>query len=338
MELRKNKKIYIAFMLLALTLLIAITSAVYAKYTTREEKKDNQVKADPFYFTSNLLDGADTERTVEIYGKNASIPFTVQNYVDDGHVNQDDITYSISMSTSLSGVELKMVGDSGILEDLPTSPKLAGATQGVDQYTLELTNATFNDSDTITVTIASKRNSDGSGYIKTLKLNFVLRHANPNNLQYIIEDSNIYTRLIVMSNIAIDAKNIEIDWSDINGDGRGHIFQVDCTSRYVLDEISDTSNPNKRSFALTTNNPATTTEGYLNSCTVTQPIKSMQSFSIIFYKMKGETFSCVSEQGKITVDGETRYVATEIADSDTGETTYTITLKYEAKNPTPSAP
>ncbi len=310
MERQKKKKIYIAIFLLAVAVAIVVLSIVYAKYISNKKYKENQVKAENFYFTSDLIgDDEGIEKTIDVYGSTA-IPFSVHNFLDTKRVNANDIQYEVSYTQSWTDadstpdIEMNYKNDSNADVTVgagTTVQRTMSAGSAVEHsYVIHINNVDAygegEENDKITVTIRSLRSDEGEGYVKTMTLTFVL-HKDKYDLMYYVEDGPIYTRLVVMSNVDIPAGQILIDWSLLNQSG--NVFQVDTTSQYLLEEDADGVH------ALDKNKPGE----YLSQCHIMQEIRSMESFALFFYKVPKDGITCVGgskqdPKGAQVIEGE----------------------------------
>ncbi len=316
MEVRKRKKLYIILSLLAVAVLVAVLSVVHAKYIFDKINRENQIKAENFYFTVDLLGHAEdislgnteeTTKTIDVFGQSA-MSFSVQNYFDELRINSTDVKYTVSMQTDIEGAELSC---GGAVADSFTKT-LSGGSKASEAFTLALPND-YEHLAEAEITVKAEKDSSGVGYEKTMTLKFVM-HKYAYELLYRIDDEgndSEYVSLVVMSNIDVQKDSIIIDWQTVNS--TGNRLQVDSTSSYILTD-----------GVLSGKNDPAIQGGFLKEVVITEDISAMQSFSLVFYKSpKG--FSCTGDESvnpiyvepnsqnsyfgvsRVTVDGKTTY-------------------------------
>ncbi len=326
MGFAKKRKIYIsiAVALVVLATIAVAFSTVYAKYVKNERFRENQIKAENFYFTVDIFENEEeAEKTIHIYGIVSQIPFSVQNYFDSKRVNEEEITYEIKMEgvEVTSGISLHEVDNSEISENSYT---LNGDAEETHQYYLQMADgAQYSEGDTAVITIKS---TNPSSYEKEMKLNFVF-HNNSDDLLYRVEDQegSPYAKLIIMANRTIPDEAIEVNWETINKDA--NVLMVDTTNPHVLDVTP--SEVNDSSLELKTNDPQPQ-GGYLSSIKITEELRELESVMIYFFKddMNKDYSTDKDDNGVYKSISALKTVA-----EGSGEASYKITLE-ERKEPT----
>lgn len=269
-ENRAGKKVIIRRIALIALLCVFITSlslltGVFAKYMKELRSVNNQIRANDFYFTIDILGDTNEytqlSRDINLYGTDSkTVFFTVQNYFDDLRINDEAIKYTVAASCD---------------NDAYTAYSLTGAASGTlpasaqtnEVYTLSIP-AGYASTDgtptTVTVTVKSS-----SPYTKTMKLNFILNSSEA-DVTYRVEDNagDAYATLIVMAGKAVNANAVTVDWSAVNA--TANVLQVDSVSKNILDS----------NVTLTTND----TTSYLKSATITKALAKQESVKIVFFK------------------------------------------------------
>ncbi len=326
--MKTNKKTIIsmaALLLVTLVTAVAIFSAnVYSKYLKDKEYEQNQINAEGFYFTVDLLgnthDAASLTEEIELHGgSRQDIPFHVRNYFDSIRITPTATQYALTLQTELNGVQLKK-GETALLTSDGTQTQytteqqsIAGAAQTEDAYTLvvpELENEDLRDKNNeITITVSST-----IPYAKEMKLVFTVQMYE-HDVEYYVLDSvgSPYAELVILANVDVLAGAVTVDWSELNVEG--HVFQVDTTNDYVLDV----------DLTLTTNNPDADADpnDFLSKIRLTQGMESMESISIYFFKSDWSKNYEITRENKIG--------ATEIVGE--GNSTYTIELTAATTTP-----
>ena len=223
--------------LAVVVVLLCLVGGLAAKYVVVDNKDDNQISANDFYFSIDLLSATDqyagqdenkiTERTIHLYGATqTSLSFKVRNYFDDLRINPADITYTISY-TADSGVPAVLEsGNSQVTSG--ASYTLTHGIQDFDEFVVSAPNNTVEGGE-IEVTVASS-----VPYVKTMTMTIVL-HPQKYDVLYRVEDSvdSPYATLIIMAGKqdGVAAGKIKVDWSAINT--TANVLQVDSTNTFV---------------------------------------------------------------------------------------------------------
>ena len=217
--------------------LSCLIGGLAAKYVVTDTKEGNQVSANDFYFSIDLLAATDqyagqdenliTERTVELFGTTqTSLTFKVRNFFDDLRINPKDINYTISYKAD-SGVPATITsGGSKVTSG--SAYTLTAGSQDFDEFTVSAPNNQV-EGGKITVTVASS-----SPYTKTMTLTVIL-HPQQYDVLYRVEDNagDPYATLIIMAGKpnGVAAGAINMDWSAINASA--NVLQVDTTNTFV---------------------------------------------------------------------------------------------------------
>ena len=217
--------------------LLCLVGGIVAKYVEVGSSDENQVSANNFYFTLDLLAATDqyagkdentiTERTINLYGATqASVRFDVRNFQDDLRYTGKNITYTVSYSAD-SGVPAKMT--SGGQEVTSGSTYiLAGGAKSHQEFTVSASENKV-DGGKIVVKVASS-----VPYVKEMTLTIVL-HPQQYDVLYRVEDApgDPYATLVIMAGKAggVAAGKINMDWSAVNA--TANALQVDSTNTFV---------------------------------------------------------------------------------------------------------
>jgi len=263
----KRKIILLAAICLAVVALGGIVG-VGAKYIKEFASVRNQIRANEFFFTVDLLgdtqEYSDLDKEIHLFGGEAkSLTFNVQNYFDDLRINDKNITYTVSATcnTSYNGFTLTQGGNTPA-----ASYTLTKDVANHQAFTLALAEgyATLEQNSVVTVTVRST-----VPYTKTMKLKFVL-HGQPEPVVYRVEDQPgaTYATLIVMVSEPVAANQLALNWSSVNQNA--NVLQIDTNNKYVLDDTLE----------LTTNTPGT----YLQGATLTRSLQEKESMQIYFFK------------------------------------------------------
>lgn len=224
--------------LAVVVVLLCLVGGLAAKYVVVDNKDDNQISANDFYFSIDLLSATDqyagqdenkiTEREIHLYGATqTSLSFKVRNYFDDLRINPADITYTISYKAT-AGVPavLKSGNDQEVASG--ASYTLTHGIQDFDEFTISAPDNTVEGGE-IEVTVASS-----VPYVKTMTMTIVL-HPQKYDVLYRVEDSvdSPYATLIIMAGKrdGVAAGKINVDWSAINT--TANVLQVDTTNTFV---------------------------------------------------------------------------------------------------------
>ena len=223
--------------LAVVVVLLCLVGGLAAKYVVVDNKDDNQISANDFYFSIDLLSATDqyagqdenkiTERTIHLYGATqTSLSFKVRNYFDDLRINPADITYTISYKATAGVPAVLESGNSQVTSG--ASYTLTHGTQDFDEFVVSAPNNTVEGGE-IEVTVASS-----VPYVKTMTMTIVL-HPQKYDVLYRVEDSvdSPYATLIIMAgkHDGVAAGKINVDWSAINT--TANVLQVDTTNTFV---------------------------------------------------------------------------------------------------------
>lgn len=217
--------------------LLCFIGGLAAKYVVIDKQNDNQISANDFYFTMDVLTATDqnsgkdentiTERTIPLYGSSqASFSFQVRNYLDDLRINAKDITYTISY-TADPGVDARLtLGGANVASG--TAYTLTAGAKDADEFLLSAPDNAV-EGGKITVTVKSS-----TPYEKEMKLTVIL-YPQQYDVLYRVEDAagDPYARLIIMvgKEGGVAAGKINLDWSAANGSANA--LQVDSTNTFV---------------------------------------------------------------------------------------------------------
>lgn len=170
----KNKrsfkpKLKLIFLLLFLTIFIAIT---FAKYVIKIDSIKVQT-AESFYFESDVL--GENEKIYNIYDWDGTYPYVItvdlKNYKDSLQINPKNINYAVSVITS-DNINAVVQNQSGILTK---------ATQQKDTVILTLTSKSEEKIQDAWITIKAENTSNNvedSGYKKELSAKFNFTNQN----------------------------------------------------------------------------------------------------------------------------------------------------------------
>lgn len=240
--------------------LLCFVGGITAKYVATDNRDNNQISANDFYFSIDMLSATDqyagqdentiTERTFDLYGSTqTSMTFKVRNHFDELRINPADITYTVSYTADANVPAVLKSGDETVTSG--TFYTLTGGTVDSDTFTISAPDNTV-EGGKITVTVASS-----VPYVKTMTLTVVL-HPQKYDVLYRVEDAagDPYATLIIMAGKAggVEAGNINVDWSTINA--TANILQVDTTNKFVnktgvLTGVNENDNSFLKSFVST---------------------------------------------------------------------------------------
>lgn len=280
-----------------LVLVFCVCFGVFAKYM-QNNKYDNTVLAEDFYFTVDLLGDTNTvqslERTVDLYGGGEhELSFTVQNFFDEKRVNGTAIEYTVKIDTensTYSGASLGAYDASYTLA--------AGPDEASKEFVLTIP-AGYKEGDRVIVTVASS-----APYEKTMTLTFLLHRFTADVSYRVIDQAGSSTAsLIIMTNVEVEKGKLFLDWSGAQTRGgvfqaEENILQIDTTNLYILDEIDGV-------LQFETNKIPE--GGYLKTATVTRSLKPGESILIYFFKIdpqadySKDTTAATYADGKYTV-------------------------------------
>lgn len=166
---KKNIKILSIVILLFSILTVGMLIAKYSN----ERSTDKVVKAQEFYFTSNLLDGKEHTLT----SGSTSVTFTLSNHVDELRYSDMDIEYTVTVKENSSDSVITEV--KGTLEKGDTDPAkiIVSSLEAGKTYT-----------------ITAK--ADG-GYTKTLTATIVVPEISAKLFYHVENSANGYTLLTV---------------------------------------------------------------------------------------------------------------------------------------------
>ncbi len=271
----KQNKTRRALLIVAIVLTSALLCSIIgvgAKYIFSFNSLANQVRANDFFFTVDLLGDTneyeELSTDVHLFGNDQKVlSFNIQNYFDDLRVNEKDIKYSITYTCdndNYLGYELTDSNSQEVSSGFATT--LEKGSQLAHTYTLTMPAGyeTLLKSPVITVTVKSTE-----PYTKEMKINFILHGQTP-PVTYRVEDKagDTYATLIVMASEQISAGKLRIDWSDVNNGANN--LQIDTTSKFVLNDLT-----------LSTNNPGSS---YLTTAVTTRQVLEDESILIYFFK------------------------------------------------------
>ncbi len=300
----KKRKIFIISIIIIIFIMSMTSIGIYGRYIKNKQYDKNQTYSDDYYFTIDLLgntqDLDSLSKDIHLYGGDEqTIKFIVRNYFDNIRINEEKIDYYILLETSIPNVVLTN-GENVISGQ--TNYSLSGGSLNSEQYVLSVPKDGYTEGQTIKITVSSNK-----PYNKTMILNFIL-HINVYDLQYYVIDSELssYAELVIMSNIAIPANSIVIDWFDVNNDGLTNNLQIDCTNINILEP----------DLTWGINNPK---DSFLSKAIITRNMAAIESISIYFFKSdKNKNYS--TEKDEIL-----NYISIGVEKSL--DNTYTITLK-----------
>ncbi len=172
-------------------LLVSLIGAVVAKYQ-RELRSDDWVKAQDFYFTSDLLDGA----THRLAPGSTEVSFTLSNRADDLRFSEVDIDYKVTVTPDNgSGASVAVNNDMGTLKN--------GESSDVKITISDLEAGTY------TVTAVGT-----GGYSKTLTAKIVVPEKKA-QLYYHLEDVSGEYILLTVWNEGDEAGEITIHYTGL---------------------------------------------------------------------------------------------------------------------------
>jgi len=247
---------------------VCLVGGLVAKYVVSVPHGDNQIGADHFYFTLDLLTATEEltgqdenrilERTIDLYGGGQnSLTFRVRNYLDDLRINGSDVAYTLSWEHGITVKHNDTAVESG------SSYTLTGGGQASDAFTVSFDDATTDGEAVITI-------SSTAPYQKEMKLTLNF-HSQQYDVRYRVEDTagGAYANLIVMVGKAggVAAGKLRFDWT-----AAGDALQVDCTNTNILE-----NNVNAGELVV----PGSVASGYALN---TRAIGESGSISILFFK------------------------------------------------------
>ena len=259
--MNKNK-IFLIFISIVCFISIFSISLVLAKYI-KIKNSNIGISSDKFYFTINLLGNTNTDDSLEkeyhLYGGDSkTIGFSVQNYFDELRYTESYIKYTIEI----------VEGNTFSNLNVDVNNQFVGGSCESKQCLLNISEE-YSDGDVVKIKVSSTE-----PYTKTMYLIFIL-HSYTTNLSVSLNDSvgSLYFEIIIDSNVNINAKNLIIDYSDINS--ITDELQVDLTNNYLLDEGN----------SLITNKLP---DGklYLDKVTITKKINNGEALNLYFFKTK----------------------------------------------------
>lgn len=237
----RAKKYGKALTIMAVVMVLScFAGGIFARYMRKEVLENNQVSAESFYFTVDLIRDdtmTNVEKEFALYGGgDKTIKFNVWNYVDDLRITNMDVSYTIAVSDSTLAFDADKYaikcGETPLTLAAEGSKVVTGAqsftanAKAEQQYTLTI-NGNYNNNTVVTVEITSS-----APYVKTITLKFRL-YTSDADVIYRIEDETTSTmpsntaKLIVMTNREIDAGKILLDFSQLNGEA--NVFMPDMT-------------------------------------------------------------------------------------------------------------
>lgn len=268
---KKNGKI---LTIMAIVMVLScFAGGIYARYTRKEVIENNQVEAEAFYFTVDLIRDdtlTNVEKDYALYGGGEKeIRFNVWNYVDDlrvtklGEEETLDYQFTIEYSGSSSYTSYQVVKG----EEPITADSFKGPNKASNAYTLKIGNG-YEDGKTLTLHITSSK-----PYAKTISLNFTL-YTTQADLMYCVEDTidSTTAKLIIMANVNIPANKIQLDMTTVNAEG--NVLQVDMND-------NDIWTANGSGYG-----PPVVPDGekWLKTVYVTNEMKAGESLEILFFK------------------------------------------------------
>jgi len=90
----KKKSAGVAVLAVCLVLFVVLIGAVIGRYQ-RQLRSDSAVRAQAFYFTSNLLDG----KTHTLAPRSTEVSFTLGNHADELRFSEMDINYTVTVTS-----------------------------------------------------------------------------------------------------------------------------------------------------------------------------------------------------------------------------------------------
>lgn len=270
-----------ALLLVAGVVSVCLVGGLVAKYVASVSRSDNQIGANDFYFSIDLLEaqaGEDEnqilEREVALYGAGQnSLNFSVRNFFDDLRISGKDIPYTITWPEAV--VTVKQGGA------VASGGTLTGMGQDQDDYTLSFIDTTQDGEATVTV-------SSTAPYAKTMTLKVVF-HAETYDVLYRVEDApgNAYANLIVMvgKEDGVNKGQLRFLWDQ-------NLLQIDCTNTHVVE----------------LNNGELTVPAGVNAGNIvsSQSVDESGSISILFFKTDmSQDYS--KENTVVTADGDSIY-------------------------------
>lgn len=273
------------FILPVILILVTLIGVTSAKYIQTRRTTDNAISAEGFYFTVDLLGNTnekkDLTKEIHLYGSGTqSITLNVMNHFDKLRVTNSEIKYSVSVTSTYEGIQIKKGNES---YSSGTSCTMESGRSVTDPFTVTIPGG-FPDQQEVTITIASSK-----PYKKEMNLNIVL-HTMDSEVSYRVEDSvnSPYATLIVMSNVDVVKEKLIIDLSAIND--TNNVLQVDTTNAYVLDD----------NLVLNINDP---NNGYLKQVKNTKKIDAGASLAIYLFKTDITKNYSVGDKPVMIVDG-----------------------------------
>ena len=285
----KNKKIYIIFTILLLTVATTFCGYVVAKYI-REKQSDIVVTSKDFFFTVDLLgDTINDEDLSKSYvlagGDSKEIIFYIQNYFDDYRICDTDVKYKVPMN--ITSTNSSYDSNSIVLSNqVDVEHLLNKNTKDLDKWTLSIPEG-YGDNTKIEISIKSS-----SPYVKEMKLEFsCMTYDKEYSYEVIDEVNSPIAKLIVKTNVDIPAKSLIVDFSSINS--TSNVLQIDVTNPYIIPTLNTNKLPDGQT--------------YYKSIVNTIKISAGEAIEIIFYKTdlsknySFETISLDSVDGKFIV-------------------------------------
>lgn len=221
----RAKKYGKALTIMAVVMVLScFAGGIFARYMRQEVLENNQVEAESFYFTVDLIRDdtlTNVEKEFALYGGgDKTIKFNVWNYVDDLRITNTPVSYTIAVSDNNltyamkcgeTPLTLKEEGGKYITDPQSFEKSIKTA----QQYTLDLS-GDYKNNTVVTVEVTST-----APYAKTITLKFRLYNSDADML-YRVEDETTSAmpsntaKLIVMANRKIDAGKILLDLSGLN--------------------------------------------------------------------------------------------------------------------------
>lgn len=283
--MKNKRKISIYIALLTFIIISFIFAGItFSKYFADRNLGNQQIDANDFYFTVDLLGDSDTYhdtyKSYDLYGDSEKeIPFKVQNYYDSLRINKASFDYEVKTEvfyddnyqpvlTSVSSNDNSFVKD--VKED--------------ESYILTLPSGFKNATSVKLIIFTTKP------YEKEMTITFNL-FVHDSAVTYKLEDTSNspYATLLVYCNEDINKKGLLIDWSSINL--TSNIFQIDMTNNYIIDGNKFETNivdPNI---------------GYLVKAYNTLNIKQGEVIEILFFKTDSSLNYSISETSASLEDG-----------------------------------
>lgn len=183
---KKSMGAMAAALAVGLVLLVALVGAVVGRYQY-QTKPDSPVRAQEFYFVSDLLDGA----THTLAPGSTEVSFTLSNHADDLRYSEMDITYAVTVEAADG------TGAGSVVVDYGSDDKQLLQKNTKSDATVTIKG--LQSGKTYTVTAVGKgRNADSvQGYEKTLTATIVVQAATGQLYQYQETSSGEYTLLTV---------------------------------------------------------------------------------------------------------------------------------------------